>query len=250
MPHGTFLDLLHIRYLIQPPGLSGTCVCGVEKTLVHASTCTHGGLVMLRHNSVRNLLASWGHQLGPTVTEPDLTPVGDRTFRRKTVNTATEARSDVLLLFEGLFGSSFRMTYIDVLVIAQEAPTNASHSLESALHTGEVRKTREYSERVHEVDGGNFVPFVATDAGLLAPQAHHLLQLLANRIATKHGQPYGDVLRCMRTQLSFCLARAAFMSLRAPRHLSQLPPMRFTSTSAPMVAHLARLHRLEARDSS
>ena len=96
------------------------------------------------------------------------------------------------------------------------------------------------------MDGGDFVPFVATDAGLLAPQAHHLLQLLANRIATKHRQPYGDVLRCMRTQLSFCLARSAFQSLRAPRHLSQLPPMRFTTTSAPYVAHLARLRRLDA----
>jgi ribonuclease HI len=247
LPHRMFLDLIHMRYLIQPPGLSGKCACGGEKSLVHASHCAKGGLVMLRHNAVRNLLASWGHQLGPTVMEPELTPVEGRTFSRKTVNTADEARSDVLLM-EGIFGSSFRMAFIDVLVIAQEAPSHASHPIESVLRDGEVRKTRQYSERVREIEGGDFVPFVATDAGLLAPQAHHLLQLLADRIATKRGQPYADVLRCMRTQLSFCLARCSIQCLRAPRHLSQLPPMRFTTTSASFVAHLARLRRSEASD--
>ena len=130
--------------------------------------------------------------------------------------------------------------------MVQEAPTHADRPLESALREGEMRKIREYGARVREVDGGDFVPFVATDAGLLAPQAHHLLQLLADRIATKRGQPYSDVLRCMRTQLSFTLARSSFQCLRAPRHLSQLPTMHFTSTSAAFTAHLARHRRPEA----
>jgi hypothetical protein len=202
---------------------------------------------MLRHNQVRNLVASWAHQLGPTVIEPNLRPLGSRTFRRSTINDKENARSDVLVM-EGLFGSSHRMAYIDVMVIAQEAPSHTGKTLEAVIREGETIKLRKYAERVHEVDGGDFVPFVATDAGLLGPQAHHLLQELAARIATKTNQPYGDVLRLMRTQISLTLARSSYNSLRAPRNLSQIPTVRFTATSAPYVAHLARLRRQEPGD--
>ena len=61
--HGTdlsaqeFRDALHLRYARTPPDLPSSCDgCGQSFTMDHALECQHGGLVIIRHNEVRDEL--------------------------------------------------------------------------------------------------------------------------------------------------------------------------------------------------
>ena len=50
-----FWDATQIRYNIPLERLPTLCVCGDLFTLQHALSCPNGGLVITRHNELRNL---------------------------------------------------------------------------------------------------------------------------------------------------------------------------------------------------
>ena len=54
-----FQDALCLRYGWQLKNLPSHCVCGSVFSVDHAMTCSHGGLIIIRHNNIRNITANW-----------------------------------------------------------------------------------------------------------------------------------------------------------------------------------------------
>ena len=87
-----FWDAIRIRYNILLERLPTICVRGDSFKLQHALFCPNGGLVITRHNELRNLTAEIVFK--NLVIEPLLTPLTGKKFP-KSSNTSNQARASV-----------------------------------------------------------------------------------------------------------------------------------------------------------
>ena len=55
---GAFRDAICLRYGWHPSGLSSTCACSKSFTVEHAMNCPAGGFPTMRHNELRDFIAS------------------------------------------------------------------------------------------------------------------------------------------------------------------------------------------------
>ena len=84
-----------IQYNIPLECLPTLCDCGGSLNLQHALSCPKGGLVITRHNELRNLTAEiLGEVCKNVVIEPLLTPLTGEELP-KSSNTSNQARADV-----------------------------------------------------------------------------------------------------------------------------------------------------------
>ena len=68
-----FQDALQLRYAWELARVPSHCVCGTSFNVDHAKICRHGSLTFIRHNEVRDLTASWLHEMCHDVAvEPPL----------------------------------------------------------------------------------------------------------------------------------------------------------------------------------
>ena len=223
-----FLDLLAIRYHLPHANLPTHCSCKDHPVFTqnHGETCSKGGLLIWRHNEIRDFLASAFNLIchAHVATEPQLHPLhAADAFALRSANVEEKAKSDVLLV-EGLFSDN-RLTYIDVRCFNRSADSYVRLSLDQCLASQERTKRNQYAERIDVVEHADFSPFVVSSSGAVGPAAHHILQIIASRIASKTDQPYSETLMLLRTQLSFHIAKAAIRCLRAPRE----PPKNLTT---------------------
>ena len=87
-----FWDAIRIRYNILLERLPTIRVRGDSFNLQHALFCPNGGLVITRHNELRNLTAEIVFK--NVVIEPLLTPLTGKKFP-KSSNTSNQARASV-----------------------------------------------------------------------------------------------------------------------------------------------------------
>ena len=139
---GDFRDALSLRYGITPSNTSSTCQCGTSFSVDHAMVCPFGGLLMIRHNEVRDLTASLLTGVCQNVaTEPSLQPITSETFSLASANTSNDAHLDVKA--RG-FWSRGQDAYFDVRVLYPNASSYRSLSLPSVYKCHEDAKKREY----------------------------------------------------------------------------------------------------------
>ena len=85
---GTFRDAIRLRYGWSLHNLPSECVCGKPFSADHAFNCKFGGYPCIRHNQVRDLLASLMKEVCTDVrTEPELQPLTGEVFNRATTVT-------------------------------------------------------------------------------------------------------------------------------------------------------------------
>ena len=102
------------------------CVCGDSFNLQHALSCPKGGLVITRHNELRNLTAEiLGEVCKNVVIEPLLTPLTGEELP-KSSNTSNQARADVSA--RGLWING-QTAFCDVRVFNPLARCHLHHSL-------------------------------------------------------------------------------------------------------------------------
>ena len=90
-----FRDALRLRYDWPIPDNPSICVCGSMFTVDYAMICQHGGLVIQRHNEIRDLPAELLDMVCYDVqVEPALQPSTGQELARGT-NQAPNARLDV-----------------------------------------------------------------------------------------------------------------------------------------------------------
>ena len=91
-----FWDAIRIRNNIHLEYLPTLCVSGDSYNLQHTLSCSKGGLVITRHNKLRNLTAEILDEVCKNVViKPLLTPLMGEELP-KSSNTSNQARADVL----------------------------------------------------------------------------------------------------------------------------------------------------------
>eukprot|EP00731_Ephydatia_muelleri_P030106 Em0021g629a len=144
-----FRDGLAIRYLRDPPCLPPKCDgCGTALTLQHALDCKKGGLVIQRHNEIRDCIGDiasqvWTHVIKePVVREADVK------------NADGGLRLD--LGIRGVWQPQVEALF-DVKVVDTDAPSHRTRSPEAILESGAKEKKMVYEQAVVE-RRGNFTP--------------------------------------------------------------------------------------------
>ena len=203
-----FRDSLALRYhrplLKAPANCDG---CGDVFNMTHALDCRKGGLVIQRHNEVRDALG-------------DLASLAYKdVIREPIVQEANDACGIPSLVADlsirGVWQSQ-TVALFDIRVIDTDAPSYLHRDVASILSSAEEEKKRKYNDAA-EARRASFTPIVVSVDGVLGREAECFIQLLANKIAQKWKKTYAEVAGWIRARLSFAILRATNVCLRGCR---------------------------------
>ena len=182
----------------------------------HALSCAKGGFPSIRHNEIRNLMATLLTEVCHDVRiEPGLQPVTNETLTGASANRQDGARLDIAA--NGFLGGTFERTFFDVRVFNPHAPSNRHTQLSSCYRKHEQMKKSAYEERIREVEHASFTPLVISATGGLANEASTFYKRLASLLASKWDHPYSSTLCWLRCRLTFSLLHSAIQSIRGAR---------------------------------
>ena len=210
-----YRDALLLRYGWPVQELPSTCACGQPFSVDHSQTCCVGGFIHMRHDHVRDLIASQMREVYRDVqTEPPLTPLEGEVLQPRSANTSDDARADIRI---NGFWTPQQSAFFDVRVFYPLARTYREQNLSTLLRVFEAEKKRQYGDRIIQVERGTFTPLVFSTTGTMGKEASNALKKLAHKLALKRDEPYSAVMGLLRCRLSFCLLRSAIACLRGTR---------------------------------
>ena len=165
--------------------------------------CRHGGLIIQRHNEIRDLEAEMLCMVCTDVeTEPVLQEI------------TGDARLDV---HTRRFWDRQQSAIFDVRVCHPNADLYRELSPKQIFQLHENEKKRQYSRRVLEVEQGTFTPLVFTSTGGMADECKRFHSRLAELLALKKGDDYATTISWIRAKVSFAILRSALLCLRGTR---------------------------------
>ena len=213
-----FRDLLCLRYGYNVTGLPAQCACGKPYGVSHSQDCKTGGFILRRANAPQKLFAELCKKAGwqDVAMEPRLEPLSGEKMRLKSAIIDDEARSDVRV---GGFFFKKRNAFFEFRVFNPNARSYLSKSPETLQHEFEMTRSREYKQRINEVDCGDFVPMIMSSTGGMGKDMQLAVKHLAKKLAETRNETYSKVAGYVRCQFSFALARAALGCLRGSRSL-------------------------------
>ena len=220
-----FRDALSLRYGLKPATLPSTCDgCGARFSVQHALECASGGLVIMRHNELRDELSALASRaLKPSAVrdEPIITPSSSPSASGSSsasqapapVVTSPDDRGDLLIRNLWSRGTD---CIIDVRVTDLDAKSQNRKAPSTILANHEKAKKHKYlaaclQQRCH------FVPFVVSTDGLLGREANFLIKKLAALLSEKWSTPYSTVCGFIRARISIAIVRATHLCLRGSR---------------------------------
>ena len=176
----------------------------------------------IRHNEIRDitahLMSDVCHNVG---IEPSLQHTTSETVSYRTANVEEGAHLDIKA--QGFWGNDRQCAFFDVRVINTLAHTYRSLPMATCYRRNKQGKRRAYDQRVREVEHGYFSPLVFSVSGGMGPTAKVVYKKLAAIIASKHDQPYSQIINWLRCRLSFSLLRSFMMCLRRSRSSANHP---------------------------
>ena len=182
-----FRDAVYLRYGWTPPFLPYNCICGNAFSVEHALSCNRGAFPIRCHNEIRDLTAELlSHVCCNICLEPGLQKLNDEHFQLRSANIDDNARLDISA---NGFRERSERAFFDVWVFNSFAPTNLKHPLESSYCLHEMKKRRQYDERVLKVEQGSFTPLVFSTSGGMGRQATVFFKRLASLLAGKKTIP-------------------------------------------------------------
>ena len=185
-------------------------------------TCSHGGLIIIRHNDIRDITANWLSEVCRNVeSEPPLLPLTGENIVPLSVNRRDDARADIRAT--GFWGRQ-QCAFFDVRVFHPNAQSYRHSSISSLYRRHELAKKREYGDRIREVENGSFTPLVFATTGGMGREATLLYKRLADKISEKKNTMYSKTMAWIRCTLSFSLLRSAVMCIRGSRSTSHRVP--------------------------
>ena len=174
-------------------------------------TCRQGGYISLRHNELRDMMASMmAEDFVDVEVEPNLQAVGEECLPGS-ANRSEEARLDVRV--RAFWGEAMQEAFFDIRVFHPLASSYRNTSLENLYRQHERQKKREYGDRVRQVELGCFTPLVFSTTGGMALEATTTFKRLASILAEKKNEPYPVVMRWLCARVSFSLLRSALACL-------------------------------------
>ena len=209
-----FRDALRLRYDWPIPDSPSVCVCGCSFTVDHAMICQRGGLIIRRHNEIRDLEADLLDMVCYDVAiEPTLQPLAGEELNRG-ANTAPDARLDVHC--RG-FWERQRAAFFDIRVCHPNADSYKELSPKQIYKLHEDEKKRKYTSRIIEVENATFTPLVFTTTGGMSQECQRYHSRLAELISSKKQENYATTIAWIRTKVSFAILRTALVCLRGTR---------------------------------
>ena len=207
-------DAIRIRYNIPLERLPTLCVCGDSFNLQHALSCPKGGLVITRHNELRNLTAEiLGKVCKNVVIEPLLTPLTGEELP-KSSNMRNQARPNITA--RGLWINR-QMAFCDVRVFNPLARCHLHHSLPAVHKKNENEKNREYNQQILQVEHGSFTPLVFSCFGGMNRECSRFSSHTAERLANRRKEPKSKISAWIKARLNFALIRSMLLCLRGTR---------------------------------
>ncbi len=207
-----FQDALCLRYGKDLKNLPTTCPCGQRFTTTHALNCHNGGFVNARHDAIKNYVAQLLKKVCKDVeVEPPLQKVPSTTTLNNGANKSDEARLDIRARDMFRFGQN---SFYDVCVTNADCKSQRNSTVKSILRSHEQRKKREYNRRVIEVEHGTLTPLIFTTSGVMGQECLKFHKVLAEKLSSKSGERYDEVMRCMRVNISFLAVKGTLLCLR------------------------------------
>jgi hypothetical protein len=203
-----FRDALSLRYrrplLSVPSNCDG---CGAPFTLSHALDCKRGGLIIVRHNEIRDAFGDLANIAWPNV------------IREPVVRDSNDSEGISALVADlGVRGvwQPQSVALFDIRVIDTDAQSYATRTIPSLLQSAESQKKSKYHDAC-EMGHASFTPLVVTADGLFGREAKSFIHHLCERIALKWGKNHSEVCHWVRVRLSFSILRATEFCIRGSR---------------------------------
>ena len=203
-----FRDSLALRYhrpLLRLPALCDGC--GSQFTTGHALDCRKGGLVIQRHNEIRDALG-------------DLASIAYKEVLREPVIREPNVQKNVPALVADLsvrgVWQSQTTTFFDVRVVDSDASSYVQRDVNAVLSSIEHIKKQKYSQAAECVHA-SFTPFVVTADGALGVEGKAFMHLLSEKIAATWHKSNSEVMGYVRARLMFAILRATNLCVRGSR---------------------------------
>jgi hypothetical protein len=223
-----FQDALSMRYAETPHNFPDKCDgCDAHFSLQHALRCKKGGLVIFRHNEIRDELVNLASRaftpsaarneplIHCCATEKVKTSLDKITTQNnhKEAATGEDERGD--LLIRG-FWTAGTDCILDVRVTDTDSKSCCKRTPFKVLESQEKEKKRKYLGACLE-NRRHFTPFVLSVDGLLGREAKTFAKRLAVKLAGKWQKPYSQVCGYVKARLSTAAVRATHLCLRGSR---------------------------------
>jgi hypothetical protein len=205
-----------VRYSKEPKDLPCQCeapACRKPFSLEHALNCKHGGLVIRRHNEIRDELGQLCKLGYAHVGKEPVIKMGDSSKAHD--DEDREGRRGDLVVRGAL--ASQTDCVIDIKVINQNASSRNNASIASILSGGEREKIKKHLQACQD-RRADFLPFVLTTDGCIGEQGQKFLRRLGKRLAEKWGRAYSEVAGLLFCRMSIAVVRAVSMCIRASRN--------------------------------
>ena len=219
-----------LRYGLEPPDLPKYCNgYNAQFSICHALDCKRGGLVMVRHNELRDRVADLnGKTFTPSHVRNDpLIYQGCAVKRTKSkparpsgiTNTedtppeATEQKEDLLLQELWHNGTD---SVQEMRVVNTDAKSYWEKSPEKCLEKAEKINKKMYLEACLQ-QCRNLPPFVASVGGLLGVEATATMKRISSHLASKWRQSYSKTCGYFMSRIATTLVRAIHWCIRGSR---------------------------------
>ena len=158
--------------------------CGAVFNLSHALSCRKGGLVVQRHNEVRDTVGDLASLVWSKVRREPII----RESNYSTDSTALVADLGV----RGVWSPQSEALF-DVRVVDTDASSYCDRTPTAVLKSAEREKKTKYSEACEERHS-LFTPLCCSVDGMVGGEANVFLKLVGERLAGKWDQSYGEVM--------------------------------------------------------
>jgi hypothetical protein len=204
-----FRDALALRYhkpLLRAPAFCDGC--SEPFSVRHALKCKKGGLIILRHNEIRDAVGDLASLVWKGVSKEPIVQEANDTMGKPALVADLSIR--------GVWQPQ-AVALLDVRVIDTDAQSYVARPVREVLMSAESAKKRKYVEASTE-RRASFTPFVSSVDGALGGEAHTFLKLLAERLSFKWGRNHSEVTNWVRTRLNFATIRATCQCIRGTRY--------------------------------
>jgi hypothetical protein len=203
-----FRDALAIRYRKPLLGIPASCDgCGEAFDLDHALCCKKGGLIIQRHNEIRDAIGDLSNL------------VWNQVHREPVVRDADDSRAISALVADlGIRGvwEAQTVALLDIRVVHTDARSYISRSVDSVLSSAETNKKQKYTAAC-EARRASFTPFITSVDGVLGREAASFMKHVTLKLANKWQRSIAEVTSWTRTRLLFATLRATTQCIRGSR---------------------------------
>ena len=222
-----FRDALCMRYGRTPKDLPTHCDgCGSKFTMQHALQCKKGGLVIYRHDEVKNELA---HLIMTAMSDSAIRDepliISGRSAKSPKAENTKEANDQSLNEQRGdISARGFWSIGTECIVDVRVTDTDQASSIkrgrtpEREIEIQESEKKRKYLQACLD-QRRHFTPYVliVSVEGLIGREAEAFTKRLAAKLALRWKKPYSQVCGFVKAKMSIAIVRATHLCLRGSR---------------------------------